>query len=605
MAESIRSSKIGWFAHDISKVIILVWNTNPVYTLLVAVLTAVAGLIPVVHLWISKLLLDTVATILQGGVKDPDGGLARLLALVGIQAGMFFLTTLLSTVQNTARELLGEQVRIRIGVQVLEKTSRLELAFFEDEKFYNRLQNAYEEVGQRPLEIVSQFFFMAQSLVTLSSMAAILAQLHWMALPFIIFTTLPALWIQNRYGFQNYWMLRERAPELRKQHYYGMLLTSDWFIKEIRIFHLEKYLLDLYKTIFNKFFRQTRDLVLRRNGANILASGISILGWLSITAYVIFRSVARAITIGDFVLYTQAVSAVQGGLQSFFGNLSSLYSHTLFLRNLFDFLSLPARDLAAGKQWTEPVDEIEFREVSFRYPGSQNFALRDASFKVHKGQSLALVGKNGAGKTTIVKLLCRLYEPTCGEILVNGKNIAEYSPQSVQEQIAVLFQDYGNYYLSAAENIGVGKIDHRANRASIRIAAQKSGADRVIEDLPQQYETMLGKWFEDGAQLSGGEWQKVALARAFFRNGKMLILDEPTASLDAEAEYEVFENLVQNNGEQIKLLISHRFSTVRMADQILVLEDGCPIERGTHDELIEADGQYAYLFKLQARGYEL
>lgn len=602
--DDFHGSKIVLFIKDLCKVISLVWKTNPSYTSLTAMLTIITGLVPAMHLWVSKLLLNTVSSVLQGGVKDPFESFSHLLVLIGVQAGLFFFSNFISNKQNMVRELLGEQLRIQISVQVLEKTSGLELTFFEDEKFYNRLQNAYQEAGQRPLEIVTQLFYMCQSAIILSSMAVILVQLHWLTLAFILITTLPALWVQNRYGLQNYWVLRERAPELRKQYYFGMLLTSDWFIKDVRVFQLEKYLLTLYTTLFDKFFRQTQKLVIKRSNEYVIASGISVLGWLLTSVYIIIKVGESALTIGDFALYTQAISTVQGGIQSFFSQMSSLYSHTMFLRNLFEYLSIPARDLSAGKRWSEPIECIEFRNVSFIYPGSGRHALHNVSFKIQQGKSLALVGKNGAGKTTIVKLLCRLYEPSSGEILLNGMRVADFSPQSIQEQVAVLFQDYGNYYLSARENIGIGNIGNIADQDGIQSAAQKSGADRFIEKLPQTYETTLGKWFDEGCQLSGGEWQKIGLARIFFRNSPIVILDEPTASLDAEAEHEIFEKLVKNNANQIKMLISHRFSTIRMADQILVLENGKIIEEGSHEELMRMAGQYEYLFKLQARGYE-
>jgi ATP-binding cassette subfamily B protein len=293
----------------------------------------------------------------------------------------------------------------------------------------------------------------------------------------------------------------------------------------------------------------------------------------------------------------------QGQVQAVVMGLSTLYSNALFLRNLFEFLSLPSRDLSFGQEWTEPITEIEFQDVTFCYPGTDRTVLHNINFKIHRGQSLALVGKNGAGKTTIVKLLCRLYEPTAGRILVNSKDIADYSPRSVQEQIAVLFQDYGHYQLTARENIGMGRLADLRNMPAIEMAAQKSGADDFIQELPTKYSTTLGRWFEGGIQLSVGQWQKVALARAFLRNGQVLILDEPTASLDAEAEFEIFEKLLQESADQIALLISHRFSTVRMADHILVLEEGKCTEAGSHEDLMQLEGHYARLFKLQAKGY--
>lgn len=606
MMTGVTSRGTRWiFLSDIAHAGSLVWKAHRGYTILVAVLTIIQGVLPAVQLWITKLLLDMVAAAIQGGASAAEGGLMRLLTLVGVQAGLLLLTSFLSTGQEAARSLLGELLGNQISSQILRKTNGLEITFFENESFYNKLQNAYQEAGYRPLQIVSQLFFLAQTIITLSSVAFMLLRLHWAVLPLILITLLPILIVEFRYGYQNYWMLRQRTPELRKQQYYGTLLTSDLFAKEIRVFQLENYFLNLYHSLFGKFFDQNRRLILKRSIANMIASAGSTLGWFLSTGYAVIRVVERAITVGDFVLYIQAIAATQGSIQSLMSGLSELYSNTLFLRNLFEFLSLPARDLAAGKQWTEAIKEIEFRNVSFCYPGTDRTVLHNINFKIGWGQSLALVGKNGAGKTTLVKLMCRLYEPTSGEILINGQNMADYSPRSVQKQIAVLFQDYGHYYLTARENIGVGQISSLTEESAIRAAAQRSGANALIESLPNKYDTMLGKLFDDGVQMSGGEWQKVALARALLRKGSILILDEPTAALDAEAEYEIFEELTHNGFDQIKLLISHRFSTVRMADQILVLEDGMCIEKGSHAELMETGGQYAHLFKLQARGYAL
>ena len=606
MMTGVTSRGTRWiFLSDIAHAGSLVWKAHRGYTILVAVLTIIQGVLPAVQLWITKLLLDMVAAAIQGGASAAEGGLMRLLTLVGVQAGLLLLTSFLSTGQEAARSLLGELLGNQISSQILRKTNGLEITFFENESFYNKLQNAYQEAGYRPLQIVSQLFFLAQTIITLSSVAFMLLRLHWAVLPLILITLLPILIVEFRYGYQNYWMLRQRTPELRKQQYYGTLLTSDLFAKEIRVFQLENYFLNLYHSLFGKFFDQNRRLILKRSIANMIASAGSTLGWFLSTGYAVIRVVERAITVGDFVLYIQAIAATQGSIQSLMSGLSELYSNTLFLRNLFEFLSLPARDLAAGKQWTEAIKEIEFRDVSFCYPGTDRTVLHNINFKIGWGQSLALVGKNGAGKTTLVKLMCRLYEPTSGEILINGQNMADYSPRSVQKQIAVLFQDYGHYYLTARENIGVGQISSLTEESAIRAAAQRSGANALIESLPNKYDTMLGKLFDDGVQMSGGEWQKVALARALLRKGSILILDEPTAALDAEAEYEIFEELTHNGFDQIKLLISHRFSTVRMADQILVLEDGMCIEKGSHAELMETGGQYAHLFKLQARGYAL
>jgi len=410
--------------------------------------------------------------------------------------------------------------------------------------------------------------------------------------------------VQGQYGFKNYWMLRDRSPEERKKNYYGMLLTSDWFIKEIRIFNLEAYFLNLYKSIFGKFYTENKRLLIKYYTKHTVFSVISILGWIIAMFYIVLRLVSQSISVGDFMLYNQAIFATQNQIKLMLLGISSLYTDSLFLNNLRDFLNLRLHSPSSQKPWTEPIEEIEFQDVSFSYPKNDNQVLDKINFKIKHRQALALVGKNGAGKTTLVKLLCQLYKPTSGRILINGKNAAEYDPRSIQDHISVLFQDYGHYYLTARENIRVGRNNTRSISGLVEVAAKKSGVNHLVEALPNRYETMLGKWFEDGTELSGGEWQKIALARAFFREGEIMILDEPTASLDVEAELNVFKELTQSAGNQITLIISHRFSTVRMANVILVLEGGKCVESGSHKELMAMEGKYAYLYKLQASGYQ-
>jgi ATP-binding cassette, subfamily B, bacterial len=589
---------------DVAEAATLVWSADSGYTLLISVLTVVQGILPAIQLWISKILIDTVSVVIQGGESGVQEYLTSLLALISAQGGLLILSTFLATAQETVRPLLGELLSNKTNLKILNKSNNLEIAFFENERFYDNLQNAYKEAYFRPLDIVCQLFNLIQSIIVLISIAVLLMRLHWTVILLILITALPVLIVQNRYGFRNYWMLRERAPELRKQQYYSMLLTSNWFIKEIRTLQLEGYFVDLCRSLFGKFFEENRNLLIKRNTSNMLASTGSNLGWIIAAGYLVLRVLARTITIGDFLLYTQAILAAQGQFQALYVGLSGVYSNSLFIHNLFEFLSQPARKLSEGRKWKEPIQEIEFHDVSFSYPGSDSKVLNKVNFKIQRGQSLALVGKNGTGKTTLIKLLCCLYKPSSGEIYINGKNISDYSPSSVQDQMVVLFQDYGHYYLTAQENIGFGRITKLNEWSLIEKAAKRSGADRLIETLPDKYETMLGKWFEKGVELSGGEWQKVALARAFFRNGSVFILDEPTTSLDAEAEHEVFNDLTKYCANRITLLISHRFSTVRMADKILVLEKGRCIESGSHEELMFKGGYYANLFRLQASGYD-
>jgi ATP-binding cassette, subfamily B, bacterial len=593
------------FFYDLRRTFLLVWNTQPIYTILLALLSIIQGGIPVIQLWISKLVLDSIVNIYSTNLGEQlTSTIAHLFALIIILGCITLFTSSINSVQTTTYALLGDLLSNQINLKILEKANRLDLSFYENATTYDRMQNAYQQANSRPLGIITQIFSFIQTLITLLSITYLLSQLNWIILPIIFITTIPMLIAQKKYGQQNYWMLRERTPDLRMQSYLNALLTNDRYIKEIRIFHLENYFVNKSQVLFKKFFSETRTFLQKKRRSFMCASLVSSIGWFISAIYVVVQAIRNLITIGDFSLFLQSISTAQTQLLSLVNLFSSVYSDSLFIRNLFEFLDIPNTNLAKGTNVIEKIEEIEFLNVSFCYPQSDIYVLKNISFRIKKGQSLAIVGKNGAGKTTLIKLMCKLYEPTSGQILINGKPISEYCSESVQEKISVLFQDFAVFFLTARENIGVGSIKHITDLPSIKCAAQKGGADSLIEKLDEKYETNLGKWFDGGINLSGGEWQKIALSRAYMRKSDLFILDEPTSALDAEAELETFEQILKDKKDKITLLISHRFSTVRLADNIIVIENGSKIEYGTHEMLMELGGHYANLYDIQAKGFK-
>jgi ATP-binding cassette subfamily B protein len=417
----------------------------------------------------------------------------------------------------------------------------------------------------------------------------------------------PAFIAQMRYGWWGYQMMRRQSPLRREMAYYGNLLTTDTYNKEIKLFSLGNFFIDLYRKQAAKFYIEARELVVPRYLASFVWGLGSLVANGAVYLYVALQTVARVITLGQLSFYTQAALSLGNSFQGLLTGISSTYENNLYVNTLFEFLEYDPKLLSPpnGRVPEGTGLTIEFRHVSFAYPGreEQGPALRDVSFTIHEGEAVALVGRNGAGKTTIVKLLTRLYDPDEGQILVNGHDLREYDLEALRARIGVIFQDYVTYFLTASRNIGVGRVEAIDDQGGVRAAAAKSGASAVIEKLPDSYETMLGKWFEQGQQLSGGEWQKIALARAFMRDAQLLILDEPTSSLDPQAEYEVFARFRELTHGKSAVFISHRFSTVRLANRIIVLENGGVLEEGTHEELLARDGRYAELFGLQAEAY--
>jgi len=576
---------------------------------MLGLLNLAQGFTPAISVSISGLVIDSVVRAIRIHSTAP------ILLPVSLQLGITLVSSLLSTFSNTVQQLLQEQVSNRVQLDILKKANTLDLSFFENPESYDKIRQAANQSNYQPVSMISQTFGFGQTIVTLISLIFLLLHLAWWLAIVALIVPIPAFFSSTRYGWRGYQLMRRQSPERRLMAYFVSLMTTDTYNKEIKLFNLGDFFIARFWRLATELYKQDKKLLLRRYSTNFIWSTLTVVANTAIYLYVALQAVAGRITLGGLTLYTQTAVQVGQNFQGLLNGISSTYENTLYVNTLFEFLEYSPRIVSPINP--SPLDstveikglDIEFRDVSFTYPGKDpetQAALKHVSFSIRAGEAIALVGRNGAGKTTLVKLLTRLYEPDEGEILIGGRNIKEYDLKELREQVGVIFQDYVNYYMTAQENIGVGNVDKIEQRELVVSAARRSGANAVIERLPQGYDTMLGRWFKDlkeSTQLSGGEWQKVALARAFMRDARILILDEPTSALDAQAEYEVFEHFKALTEGKTAIFISHRFSTVRLADRIFVIEHGGILESGSHEELMALDGRYAQLFNLQAEAY--
>ena len=523
--------------------------------------------------------------------------------------------------QGLVRSLLGARLGTDVNVQILEKALRLDLSFFEDAEFYDKLTRARREASSRPVALLSESFSLVQNVATLLGYAVMLAHFSaWIVLGLLL-ATLPATLSEMRYSKIAFRIRNWRSPESRKLLYLEYVLANDEHVKEVKLFGIGPHLLERYRTLAESFFEEDKKLAIRRA---LLTHAFSLIGTFAFYATYAVLAVAAAltrITLGNLTLYVVSLRQGQQAFQSVLSGIGNLYEHNLYMSNLFSYIELAqANELAqaeraASARAVRPaatsgdiaVGErgLRFEDVGFRYPGKESWALRHINLNIAPGDSIALVGENGAGKTTFVKLLAGLYQPSEGRIVLDGRDLSTWDPEQLRRRFGVLFQDFNKYQLKLRENIGLGSVDHLADESRIERAAERGGARELLQTLPGGLDAALGHWFEKGSELSGGQWQKVALARAFMREeADMLVLDEPTAALDAASEHAVFERFRELAKGRTTIVISHRFPTVRMAKNIIVLEHGEVVEQGSHEQLLHEDGKYAHMFNLQAQGYQ-
>ncbi len=585
------------------RAIALVWSTDRRLTLFLALLTLIAGLLPAVVAYAGKLIVDSVVIASRSHLPSDQWTALHYLALeafvVAILAGS---KQGLALCQSLLRVLLGQKV----NVLILEKALTLDLTHFEDSEFYDKMTRARREASSRPLSLVGRTFGLVQDTLTLITYGGLLIHFSVWAVIVLMVAAVPAFVAETRFAGEAFRLFRWRTPESREQNYLEFLIANEAPAMEVKLYQLGQTLLDRYTTIFNQLYGEDRSLTIRRGTWSYLLSLVSTTAFYLAYIWIVVETIVGAITLGELTMYLVVFRQGQNAFASILSAIGGMYEDSLYLSNLYEFLEqeIPQPQGYADRG-TIPGDGLRFEEVSFQYPGSDNLALNHVSFHLKPGEKLAIVGENGSGKTTLIKLLTRLYTPNSGRILLDGLDLQLWNLEVLQQRIGVIFQNFMQYQFKVGENVGVGDVNYLDDHDRWFEAAEKGNALPFIEQMPEGFETRLGRWFKSGRELSGGQWQKIALSRAFMRTrADILVLDEPTSAMDAESEVQIFDRFREMTSNQMAILISHRFSTVRMADRILVLSMGKVLEQGSHEDLVKAEGRYAHLFALQAAGYQ-
>jgi ATP-binding cassette subfamily B protein len=597
---------------DLPRFFSLVWRTSPRLMALDVVLRVVRSAIPVSVLYIGKLIIDQVISITRGGhpvaAHGPfgvSGGMHWLWQLVAAEFALALISDGLMRAITLIDTLLGERFANYTSIRIMEHAAGLDLDQFEDTTFYDKLERARQQTSGRTI-LLSQVLGQVQDLISVGFLAVgLMAFNPWLILLLLV-AVVPAFLGESYFNDRSYALTRAQTAERRELDYLRYLGASDETAKEVKLFGLSGFLIGRFRTLSDKFYHDGRALAVRRSGWGTFFSLLGSIGYYSAYVVIILRAVNGRLSIGDLTFLAGSFRQLRSLLEGILTRFTSVSQGAIYLQDLFEFFEIRPRivRVAQPRPFPRPIREgFTFENVGFRYLHSERWANRHLNFTLRPGEKLALVGENGAGKTTLIKLLTRLYDPSEGRILLDGVDLREYDPDDLRREVGVIFQDYLRYQMTVAQNIAVGNIEKQADRSLIEASAQRSLADILAERLPGRYDQELGRRFRQGVELSGGEWQKIALARAYMRDAQLLILDEPTAALDARAEYEVFQRFAELTKGRTAVLISHRFSTVRMADRILVLEKGEMLEIGTHEELLEHGGKYAELFELQAMGY--
>ena len=590
----------------------LVWETSPSLTIAQAVLRFARALLPVAALYVAKLIIDAVVGLAgtpHAAMTFPQwwqsGALQPLAGLLALEFAITVGSDILARVTGFVDTLLSEKVGITTSLKLMEHAATLDLEDFEDSELQDSLERARRQASGR-MTLMGQVFGQAQDIVTIASFAAGLVVYAPWLMVLIAVALVPAFIGEAHFNAQAYWLNYARAPERRELDYVRQTAASVETAKEVKIFGLNRFLIERFRDLSLSFYAANRRIALARASWGALLTALATIAYYAAYAYIVWHTVRGEFSIGDLTFLAGSFRRLHQMLEGLLTGFSQVAGQALYLDDLFSFFRVRPEIVSPPDARAFPARIAEgfvFEDVGFRYPGAERWAVRHLSFTLHAGEVLALVGENGAGKTTLVKLLARLYDPDEGRILLDGHDLREYDLQALRANVGVIFQDFVRFHLSAADNIAVGRIDARGDRARIEAAAHRALADEVIAKLPAGYDQVIGKRFRTGVELSGGEWQKIAIARAYMRDAQLLILDEPTAALDARSEFEVFQRFKELSEGRTAVLISHRFSSVRMADRIVVLGDGQVEAIGTHEELLQRGGRYAELFELQAAGY--